>query len=250
MSPVREQQGWRDADPSALSLVRLLCLLHSDPLAASRGAAAASARCARGPSRLVSEQAPSNSTAWQAYNAGVKMGCWGLVIYAATGAICSGEWFPGACLGGALPRGSELPASGKGRGVLRSCAGLGAGPCRDPQGAGPLSPEGPWHLSQEGERGCGLGACWQSGWLQEHMPCRGPSPETAVPRRRCQGDRLSPGSPVPGRGSLPVLHPHPGGDGGFAQAWPGVGGPIKCRPAAGASMAVTALSGCGQVPGW
>ncbi|XP_006739393.2 solute carrier family 45 member 4 [Leptonychotes weddellii] len=35
------------------------------------------------------EQAPSNSTSWQAYNAGVKMGCWGLVIYAATGAICS-----------------------------------------------------------------------------------------------------------------------------------------------------------------
>lgn len=34
-------------------------------------------------------QAPSNSTDWQAYNAGVKMGCWGLVIYAATGAICS-----------------------------------------------------------------------------------------------------------------------------------------------------------------
>ncbi|CAK6438976.1 unnamed protein product [Pipistrellus nathusii] len=32
---------------------------------------------------------PSNSTAWQNYNAGVKMGCWGLVIYAATGAICS-----------------------------------------------------------------------------------------------------------------------------------------------------------------
>lgn len=31
----------------------------------------------------------SNSTAWHAYNAGVKMGCWGLVIYAATGAICS-----------------------------------------------------------------------------------------------------------------------------------------------------------------
>lgn len=41
------------------------------------------------------EQAPSNSTAWQAYNAGVKMGCWGLVIYAATGAICSGKWFSG-----------------------------------------------------------------------------------------------------------------------------------------------------------
>lgn len=37
-------------------------------------------------------QAPSNSTAWQAYNDGVKMGCWGLVIYAATGAICSGKW--------------------------------------------------------------------------------------------------------------------------------------------------------------
>ncbi|XP_055482526.1 solute carrier family 45 member 4 [Psammomys obesus] len=34
-------------------------------------------------------QAPFNSTAWHAYNAGVKMGCWGLVIYAATGAICS-----------------------------------------------------------------------------------------------------------------------------------------------------------------
>ncbi|KAG8515462.1 Solute carrier family 45 member 4, partial [Galemys pyrenaicus] len=34
-------------------------------------------------------KAPSNSTAWQAYNAGVKMGCWGLVIYATTGAVCS-----------------------------------------------------------------------------------------------------------------------------------------------------------------
>ncbi|KAL6072704.1 hypothetical protein STEG23_003813, partial [Scotinomys teguina] len=34
-------------------------------------------------------QASSNSTDWHAYNAGVKMGCWGLVIYAATGAICS-----------------------------------------------------------------------------------------------------------------------------------------------------------------
>ncbi|XP_069847585.1 solute carrier family 45 member 4 isoform X2 [Dipodomys merriami] len=34
-------------------------------------------------------KASSNSTAWHAYNAGVKMGCWGLVIYAATGAICS-----------------------------------------------------------------------------------------------------------------------------------------------------------------
>uniref|UniRef100_G3T502 Solute carrier family 45 member 4 n=1 Tax=Loxodonta africana TaxID=9785 RepID=G3T502_LOXAF len=34
-------------------------------------------------------KAPSNSTSWQAYNDGVKMGCWGLVIYATTGAICS-----------------------------------------------------------------------------------------------------------------------------------------------------------------
>ncbi|KAM9198159.1 solute carrier family 45 member 4 [Dugong dugon] len=34
-------------------------------------------------------KAPSNSTSWQAYNGGVKMGCWGLVIYAATGAVCS-----------------------------------------------------------------------------------------------------------------------------------------------------------------
>ncbi|XP_004837939.1 solute carrier family 45 member 4 [Heterocephalus glaber] len=34
-------------------------------------------------------KAASNSTEGQAYNAGVKMGCWGLVIYAATGAICS-----------------------------------------------------------------------------------------------------------------------------------------------------------------
>ncbi|KAM5210870.1 solute carrier family 45 member 4 isoform 1-T3 [Hipposideros larvatus] len=34
-------------------------------------------------------KALSNSTSWQAYNDGVKMGCWGLVIYAATGAICS-----------------------------------------------------------------------------------------------------------------------------------------------------------------
>ncbi|XP_060051907.1 solute carrier family 45 member 4 isoform X2 [Erinaceus europaeus] len=34
-------------------------------------------------------KASSNTTEWQAYNAGVKMGCWGLVIYAATGAICS-----------------------------------------------------------------------------------------------------------------------------------------------------------------
>lgn len=40
------------------------------------------------------QQALSNSTSWQAYNDGVKMGCWGLVIYAATGAICSGKRSP------------------------------------------------------------------------------------------------------------------------------------------------------------
>uniref|UniRef100_A0A8C3BM62 Solute carrier family 45 member 4 n=1 Tax=Cairina moschata TaxID=8855 RepID=A0A8C3BM62_CAIMO len=34
-------------------------------------------------------QAPSNSTELHAYNAGVQMGCWGLVIYAATAAVCS-----------------------------------------------------------------------------------------------------------------------------------------------------------------
>uniref|UniRef100_H3A0G1 Solute carrier family 45 member 4 n=1 Tax=Latimeria chalumnae TaxID=7897 RepID=H3A0G1_LATCH len=34
-------------------------------------------------------QAPSNSTELIAYNTGVQMGCWGLVIYAATAAICS-----------------------------------------------------------------------------------------------------------------------------------------------------------------
>lgn len=39
--------------------------------------------------RLV--QAPSNSTELHAYNAGVQMGCWGLVIYAATAAVCSGK---------------------------------------------------------------------------------------------------------------------------------------------------------------
>lgn len=36
-------------------------------------------------------QAPSNSTELHAYNAGVQMGCWGLVIYAATAAVCSGK---------------------------------------------------------------------------------------------------------------------------------------------------------------
>uniref|UniRef100_A0A803TIV6 Solute carrier family 45 member 4 n=1 Tax=Anolis carolinensis TaxID=28377 RepID=A0A803TIV6_ANOCA len=34
-------------------------------------------------------KAPSNSTELFAYNAGVQMGCWGLVIYAATAAVCS-----------------------------------------------------------------------------------------------------------------------------------------------------------------
>uniref|UniRef100_A0A8B9QW84 Solute carrier family 45 member 4 n=1 Tax=Anas platyrhynchos TaxID=8839 RepID=A0A8B9QW84_ANAPL len=36
-------------------------------------------------------KAPSNSTELHAYNAGVQMGCWGLVIYAATAAVCSGK---------------------------------------------------------------------------------------------------------------------------------------------------------------
>ncbi|NXW87637.1 S45A4 protein, partial [Alopecoenas beccarii] len=34
-------------------------------------------------------KAPFNSTELHAYNAGVQMGCWGLVIYAATAAVCS-----------------------------------------------------------------------------------------------------------------------------------------------------------------
>ncbi|XP_026581694.1 solute carrier family 45 member 4-like, partial [Pseudonaja textilis] len=33
--------------------------------------------------------APSNSTELQDYSTGVQMGCWGLVIYAATAAVCS-----------------------------------------------------------------------------------------------------------------------------------------------------------------
>ena len=40
---------------------------------------------------FVSVQAPSNSTELQNYNRGVQMGCWGLVVYAATAALCSGE---------------------------------------------------------------------------------------------------------------------------------------------------------------
>uniref|UniRef100_A0A671U6D2 Solute carrier family 45 member 4 n=1 Tax=Sparus aurata TaxID=8175 RepID=A0A671U6D2_SPAAU len=34
-------------------------------------------------------QAPANSTELQNYNRGVQMGCWGLVVYAATAAVCS-----------------------------------------------------------------------------------------------------------------------------------------------------------------
>lgn len=36
-------------------------------------------------------QAPANSTELQNYNRGVQMGCWGLVVYAATAAVCSGK---------------------------------------------------------------------------------------------------------------------------------------------------------------
>lgn len=36
-------------------------------------------------------QAPFNSTELQNYNRGVQMGCWGLVVYAATAAACSGK---------------------------------------------------------------------------------------------------------------------------------------------------------------
>lgn len=35
-------------------------------------------------------QAPANSTELQNYHKGVQMGCWGLVVYAATAAVCSG----------------------------------------------------------------------------------------------------------------------------------------------------------------
>lgn len=38
-------------------------------------------------------QAPANSTELQNYNRGVQMGCWGLVVYAATAAVCSGSPF-------------------------------------------------------------------------------------------------------------------------------------------------------------
>lgn len=67
------------------------------------------------------QQAPSNSTKWHAYNAGVKMGCWGLVIYAATGAICSGEKM-------ARPeyQDPELCLS-RGKAVQVSCCSLGSG---------------------------------------------------------------------------------------------------------------------------
>lgn len=36
-------------------------------------------------------QGLTNSTELHNYNAGVQMGCWGLVIYAATAAVCSGK---------------------------------------------------------------------------------------------------------------------------------------------------------------
>ena len=66
-------------------------------------------------------QAPSNSTKWHAYNAGVKMGCWGLVIYAATGAICSGEKM-------ACPeyRNPDLCLH-RGKAAKVGCCGLGSG---------------------------------------------------------------------------------------------------------------------------
>lgn len=36
-------------------------------------------------------KAPANSTELQNYHRGVQMGCWGLVVYAATAAVCSGK---------------------------------------------------------------------------------------------------------------------------------------------------------------
>lgn len=36
-------------------------------------------------------QAPGNSTELQNYHKGVQMGCWGLVVYAATAAVGSGK---------------------------------------------------------------------------------------------------------------------------------------------------------------
>lgn len=150
------------------------------------------AACAGGPSPVLSlEQAPSNSTAWQAYNAGVKMGCWGLVIYAATGAICSGEWSQGAASRRGLCSGEAgLPALGEEPGNAVSCApaaaGLGAGPCGDPQrGLCPWAWEGPWHLSQDWERECGPGprrgtrcdgGLLAVRGLQGHLPSGGPPP--------------------------------------------------------------------------
>lgn len=123
------------------------------------------------------EQAPSNSTAWQAYNAGVKMGCWGLVIYAATGAICSGEWFPGACLGGALPRGSGLPASGKGRGVLRWPRGwVLQGP------PGGWAPEPGGAVAPQPRGGAGMRA-W--GLLAVRVAAGAPAMQRAFPRDSC-----------------------------------------------------------------
>ncbi len=42
------------------------------------------------PIDVFQNQAAANSTALQNYSKGVQMGCWGLVIYAATAALCSG----------------------------------------------------------------------------------------------------------------------------------------------------------------
>jgi len=42
------------------------------------------------PVDVFQNQAAANSTALQNYSKGVQMGCWGLVIYAATAALCSG----------------------------------------------------------------------------------------------------------------------------------------------------------------
>lgn len=39
---------------------------------------------------FLSLQAPANATELHSYHRGVQMGCWGLVVYAATSAVCSG----------------------------------------------------------------------------------------------------------------------------------------------------------------
>lgn len=40
-------------------------------------------------------KAPHDSEAYQRYNAGVSMGCWGMCIYAFSAAFYSGELLPG-----------------------------------------------------------------------------------------------------------------------------------------------------------